>query len=86
MTEVWIWAIALSALVIGGYLFVTKGYERFVARKRCEHWRAHLKEVGTKMPYSDAPFELRHGEKYVLSLKNQQLVEARRGTHHGSTG
>jgi hypothetical protein len=80
MEMLWVTFISLMAIVIGGYFVVTTGYKRMVAKQRSEHWVKHLTEIGTKMPYEDAPFELRHGEKYVLSLREQMLVESRRGT------
>jgi len=76
----WVTVIALSIAVFGGYYLVTNGYKRMVAKQRSEHWVKHLSEIGTKMPLPDSPFPLRHGEKYVLSLKDQMLVESRRGT------
>jgi len=80
MEMFWVTFISLMAIVIGGYFVVTTGYKRMVAKQRSEHWVKHLTEIGTKMPYEDSPFELRHGEKYVLSLRDQMLVESRRGT------
>ena len=80
MEMFWVTFLSLMAIVIGGYFVVTTGYKRMVAKQRSEHWVKHLTEIGTKMPYEDAPFELRHGEKYVLSLRDQMLVESRRGT------
>ena len=80
MEMFWVTFISLMATVIGGYFVVTTGYKRMVAKQRSEHWVKHLTEIGTKMPYEDSPFELRHGEKYVLSLRDQMLVESRRGT------
>ena len=80
METFWISGILGTLVLIGGYYLVTTGYKRTVAKQRSGHWVKHLKEIGTKMPYEDAPFELRHGEKYVLSLRNQMLVESRRGT------
>jgi len=76
----WATVIILTIVVIGGYYLVTTGYKRMVANQRSGHWVKHLTEIGTTMPYEDAPFELRHGEKYVLSLRDQMLVEPRRGT------
>lgn len=80
MEAFWVTVIVLSIAVFGGYYLVTTGYKRMVAKQRSEHWVKHLTEIGTKMPFPDSPFPLRHGEKYVLSLKDQMLVEARRGT------
>ena len=80
MEAFWVTVIVLSIAVFGGYYLVTNGYKRMVAKQRSEHWVKHLTEIGTKMPFPDSPFPLRHGEKYVLSLKDQMLVEARRGT------
>ena len=80
MEAFWVTVIVLSIGVFGGYYLVTNGYKRMVAKQRSEHWVKHLTEIGTKMPFPDSPFPLRHGEKYVLSLKDQMLVEARRGT------
>jgi len=80
----WATVIILTIVVIGGYYLVTTGYKRTVAKQRSGHWVKHLTEIGTKMPYEDAPFELRHGEKYVLSLRDQMLVESRRGTRVSS--
>ena len=76
------WTLFIGGVaVVGiGYYVVTKGWARFVAKKRSEHWIGHLRQIGHQMPYDDAPFTLRHGEKYVLSLRDQMLVEARRGT------
>lgn len=84
MEMFWVTSISLMAIVIGGYFVVTTGYKRMVAKQRSEHWVKHLTEIGTTMPYEDAPFELRHGEKYVLSLRDQMLVESRRGTRVSS--
>ena len=80
MEAFWVTVIALSIAVFGGYYLVTNGYKRMVAKQRSEHWVKHLTEIGTKMPFPDSPFPLRHGEKYVLSLRDQMLVESRRGT------
>lgn len=80
MEAFWVTVIALSIAAFGGYYLVTNGYKRMVAKQRSEHWVKHLTEIGAKMPFPDSPFPLRHGEKYVLSLKDQMLVEARRGT------
>ena len=76
------WAIAIGGMVVGGvgYYLVTTGSTRALAAKRSEHWARHLHEIGTKMPFPEAPFPLRHGEKYVMSLQDQMLVEPRRGT------
>lgn len=76
------WTVFIGGMaVVGiGYYVVTKGWARFVAKKRSEHWIRHLRQIGNQMPYDDAPFTLRHGEQYVLSLKDQMLVESRRGT------
>ena len=84
MEAFWATVIILTIVVIGGYYLVTTGYKRTVAKQRSGHWVKHLTEIGTKMPYKDAPFELRHGEKYVLSLRDQMLVESRRGTRVSS--
>ena len=80
MEAFWVTVFVLTIAVVGGYYLVTNGYKRMIAKQRSEHWVKHLTEIGTKMPYEDAPFELRHGEKYVLSLREQMLVESRRGT------
>ena len=80
MEMFWVTFLSLMTIVIGGYFVVTTGYKRMVAKQRSEHWVKHLTEIGTKMPYEDSPFEPRHGEKYVLSLRDQMLVESRRGT------
>jgi hypothetical protein len=80
METFWATFIAFVVIILGGYFLVTTGYKRMVAKQRSEHWVKHLTEIGTKMPYEDAPFELRHGERYVLSLRDQMLVESRRGT------
>ena len=80
MEAFWFSAVVLTIVIVGGYYLVTTGYQRMMAKKRSEHWVKHLTEIGTKMPFPDSPFPLRHGEKYVLSLKDQMLVEARRGT------
>ena len=76
------WTLFIGGMaVVGiGYYVVTKGWARFVAKKRSEHWIRHLRQIGNQMPYDDAPFTLRHGEQYVLSLRDQMLVESRRGT------
>jgi len=76
----WVTVVVLTVAVFGGYYLVTNSYKRMVAKQRSEHWVKHLTEIGTKMPFADSPFPLRHGEKFVLSLKDQMLVEARRGT------
>ena len=80
MEAFWATVIVLTIVIVGGYYLVATGYKRAVAKQRSEHWVKHLTEIGTKMPYEDSPFELRHGEKYVLSLRDQMLVESRRGT------
>jgi hypothetical protein len=80
MEPFWVISIVLFLAVVGGYFFVTTAYKRMVAKQRSEHWVKHLTEIGSKLPYPDSPFELRHGEKYVLSLRDQMLVESRRGT------
>ena len=80
MAEFWTFVILGTVVVLGGYYVVTKGYARMIAKQRSEHWIKHMRQIGTQMPFEDAPFPLRHGEKYVLSLSDQQLVEARRGT------
>lgn len=67
--------------VVGiGYYIVTKSWARFVSKKRSAHCIKHLRQIRNQLPYKDAPFTLRHGEKYVLSLNDQMLVESRRGT------
>jgi hypothetical protein len=76
----WVSAVVLTVVIVGGYYLVTTGYQRMMAKKRSEHWVKHLTEIGTRMPFPDSPFPLRHGEKYVMSLNDQMLVEARRGT------
>lgn len=80
------WTIFITGMIVvgGGYYFVTTGYKRMVAKQRLQHWAKHLTEIGIKMPFPDSPFPLRHGEKYVLSLKDQMLVEPRRGTRVSS--
>ena len=80
MEAFWVTVIVVSIVLFSGYYLVTNGYKRMVAKQRSEHWVKHLTEIGTKMPFPDSPFPLRHGEKYVLSLKDQMLVETRRGT------
>ena len=76
------WTVFIGGMAaVGiGYYVITKGWARFVAKKRSEHWIRHLRQIGNQMPYDDAPFTLRHGEQYVLSLRDQMLVESRRGT------
>jgi hypothetical protein len=76
----WISGILGTLILVGGYYLVTTGYKRAVAKQRSEHWVKHLTQIATTMPFPDSPFSLRHGEKYVLSLKDQMLVESRRGT------
>ena len=80
MEAFWATVIVLTIVIVGGYYLVTTGYKRAVAKQRSEHWVKHLTQIGTTMPFPDSPFPLRHGEKYVLSLKDQMLVESRRGT------
>jgi len=80
----WATVIILTIVMIGGYYLVTTGYKRMVAKQRSGHWVKHLTEIGTAMPFEDAPFELRHGEKYVLSLRDQMLVESRRSSRVSS--
>ena len=80
MEVFWAPGIVLTIVIVGGYYLVTTGYKRAVAKQRSEHWVKHLTQIGTTMPFADSPFPLRHGEKYVLSLTDQMLVESRRGT------
>ena len=80
MEAFWATVIVLTIVIVGGYYLVTTGYKRAVAKQRSEHWVKLLTQIGTTMPFPDSPFPLRHGEKYVLSLKDQMLVESRRGT------
>ena len=80
MEVFWATVIVLTIVIVGGYYLVTTGYKRAVAKQRSEHWVKHLTQIGTTMPFPDSPFPLRHGEKYVLSLTDQMLVESRRGT------
>ncbi len=80
METFWISGILGTLILVGGYYLVTTGYKRAVAKQRSEHWVKHLTQIATTMPFPDSPFSLRHGEKYVLSLKDQMLVESRRGT------
>jgi hypothetical protein len=80
METFWVTVIVLTIVVAGGYVLVTTGYWRAVARQRSERWIKHLRQLGDEMPYEDSPFPLRHGERYVVTLKEQALVEARRGT------
>ena len=79
------WALIALGVVVAvvAYQGMT-GLERATAQKRSAHWKRHLEEIAANLPYPDAPFPLRHGEKYVLSLSDQQLVEARRGTRVSS--
>jgi len=80
MDTFWATFLAIVVVIVGGYFLVTTSYKRAVAKQRSEHWVKHLTQIGTKMPFADSPFPLRHGEKYVLSLADQMLVESRRGT------
>jgi hypothetical protein len=80
METFWATFLAIVVIILGGYFLVTTSYKRAVAKQRSEHWVKHLTQIGTKMPFPDSPFPLRHGEKYVLSLADQMLVESRRGT------
>ena len=79
------WAVVALGVVVAvvAYQGMT-GFEKATAQKRSAHWKKHLEEIAANLPYPDAPFPLRHGEKYVLSLADQQLVEARRGTRVSS--
>ena len=73
--------ILVSLAVGGGYYMVTTAYKRAVARNRSDSWRKQLRRMGETLPLAnEAPFELRHGEEFVMNLKNQSLVEPRRGT------
>ena len=76
------WTLFIGGMAVAGvgYYAIPKAWARHIAKQRSDHWIRHLRKIGTEMPYEDAPFPLRHGEKYVLSLRDQQLVEARRGT------
>lgn len=84
MLEPFLFALAL--LLGGGalYLAAKNRYERAVARKRAEGWVRHLTQLKSEFPNPKSPFATRHGEKFVLTLKDQNLVESRRGTRVSS--
>jgi hypothetical protein len=68
-------------MMIGGalYYFVTNSYKRAVARHRSEKWATQLRYLGKNMPLpSEAAFALRHGEEFVMTLKDVSLAEGRR--------
>ncbi|MCF8522801.1 MAG: hypothetical protein K9G08_03430 [Pontimonas sp.] len=75
--------IAWVALItmIGGALYyvVTNTYKRAVARHRGEKWAKQLRHLGNNLPLpSEASFPLRHGEEFVITLKDVSLAEGRR--------
>ena len=68
-------------MMIGGALYyvVTNSYKRAVARHRSEKWAKQLRHLGNNMPLpSEASFPLRHGEEFVMNLKDVSLAEGRR--------
>ncbi|MCF8522730.1 MAG: hypothetical protein K9G08_03075 [Pontimonas sp.] len=68
-------------IAIGGALYyvVTNSYKRAVARHRSEKWAKQLRHLGNNMPLpSEASFPLRHGEEFVMNLKDVSLAEGRR--------
>ena len=68
-------------MMIGGALYyvVTNSYKRAVARHRSEKWAKQLRHLGDNMPLpSEASFPLRHGEEFVMNLKDVSLAEGRR--------
>ena len=68
-------------IAIGGALYygVTNSYKRAVARHRSEKWATQLRHLGKNLPLpSEASFPLRHGEEFVMNLKNVSLAEGRR--------
>jgi hypothetical protein len=79
MGEFFAWFVFL--MIIGGalYYFVTNAYKRAVAQNRSEKWATQLRYLGKNMPLpSEASFPLRHGEEFVMNLKDVSLAEGRR--------
>lgn len=72
--------IVLLMMIGGGlYYVVTNSYKRAVARNRGEAWATQLRYLGKNMPLpSEAAFPLRHGEEFVMNLKDVSLAEGRR--------
>jgi hypothetical protein len=72
--------IVLLMMIGGGlYYVVTNSYKRAVAKHRSEKWAAQLRHLGKNMPLpSEASFALRHGEEFVMTLKDVSLAEGRR--------
>lgn len=79
MSEFFTWVVIVTLAVFGiGYL-VTTWYRRTVATGRSERWGSRLRHLSQNLPLPDeAGFTLRHGEKYVITLKDQMLMETRR--------
>ena len=70
-----VWSAAIAGI---GYVVVT-WYRRAVARGRHKTWGARLRYLSENLPLpNEAGFSLRHGEKYVITLKDQLLMETRR--------
>lgn len=70
-----VWSAAIAGI---GYVVVT-WYRRAVARGRHKTWGHRLQHLSENLPLpNEAGFPLRHGEKYVITLKDQMLMETRR--------
>ena len=70
-----LWSAAIAGI---GYVVVA-WYRRAVARGRHKTWGHRLQHLSENLPLpNEAGFPLRHGEKYVITLKDQMLMETRR--------
>ena len=75
IVSVVVWSAAIGGV---GYVVVT-WYRRAVARGRHKTWGERLRYLSENLPLpNEAGFPLRHGEKYVITLKDQMLMETRR--------
>ena len=75
IVSVVLWSAAIAGI---GYVVVT-WYRRAVARGRHKTWGHRLQHLSENLPLpNEAGFPLRHGEKYVITLKDQMLMETRR--------
>jgi hypothetical protein len=79
MGEFIAWIVLLMMIGGGLYYVVTNSYQRAVAKNRSEKWATQLRYLGKNMPLpSEASFALRHGEEFVMTLKDVSLAEGRR--------
>jgi hypothetical protein len=79
MGEFIAWIVLLMMIGGGLYYVVTNSYKRAVAKNRSEKWATQLRYLGKNMPLpSEAAFPLRHGEEFVMTLKDVSLAEGRR--------